>query len=227
MSICEKLLLKGSRARSVLLSETSLPLPRIGSARETATCPISRSGRNESVTTAPSPPRSTRRRARRSPLAASTWYVPEASGGNLNRPFTSLTVLSVRLLPVAVTLAPAAGAPPFEIRPLKHALTAVKRSQVATGNDNSLSLSNGQGATEIDRRRGKSNGVIGKSKAGEGARKTRQRQALTEILERADRPLSVEELLDAASRRVDGLGVATVYRAVSALLEAAWIESVE
>lgn len=61
----------------------------------------------------------------------------------------------------------------------------------------------------------------------EGTRKTKQRDALRDILERADRPLSVDELLESASKRVGGLGVATVYRAVSALLEAGWIAAVE
>jgi Fur family transcriptional regulator, ferric uptake regulator len=59
------------------------------------------------------------------------------------------------------------------------------------------------------------------------ARKTKQREALHDVLERAERPLSIAELLEAASRRVDGLGVATVYRAVAALLDQRWIEAVE
>jgi Fur family ferric uptake transcriptional regulator len=58
-------------------------------------------------------------------------------------------------------------------------------------------------------------------------RKTKQRDALREVFERADRPLSIAELLEGASRRVDGLGVATVYRAVSALLDEGWIQAVE
>ena len=61
----------------------------------------------------------------------------------------------------------------------------------------------------------------------EGSRKTKQRAALREIFERTERPLSVDELLKAASKRVDGLGVATVYRAVGALLESGWIDVVE
>lgn len=63
--------------------------------------------------------------------------------------------------------------------------------------------------------------------ASEPGRKTRQRDALKEILERSERPLSVDELLAAASKRVDGLGVATVYRAINALLETGWIDAVE
>jgi len=58
-------------------------------------------------------------------------------------------------------------------------------------------------------------------------RKTRQRDALRDVLERAERPLSIGELLEAASERVDGLGVATVYRAVSALLNDGFISAVE
>lgn len=61
----------------------------------------------------------------------------------------------------------------------------------------------------------------------ERSRKTKQREALQAILERSERPLSVDELLEAASKRVDGLGVATVYRTVGALLEAGWIDAVE
>jgi Fur family ferric uptake transcriptional regulator len=47
------------------------------------------------------------------------------------------------------------------------------------------------------------------------------------VLAAAERPLSIDELLKAASRRVDGLGVATVYRAVALLLDDGWIEAVE
>jgi Fur family transcriptional regulator, ferric uptake regulator len=61
----------------------------------------------------------------------------------------------------------------------------------------------------------------------EAGRKTKQRDALREVLDRSERPLSVDELLEAASKRVDGLGVATVYRAVGAMLDSGWIEAVE
>lgn len=59
------------------------------------------------------------------------------------------------------------------------------------------------------------------------SRKTKQRDALSEILERAESPLSVTELFDAASKRIEGLGVATVYRTVGSLLEGGLIETVE
>jgi len=58
-------------------------------------------------------------------------------------------------------------------------------------------------------------------------RKTKQRDALVSVLERAERPLSVAELLEAASKRIEGLGVATVYRAVGALLDDGRIDAVE
>jgi len=62
--------------------------------------------------------------------------------------------------------------------------------------------------------------------AGE-TRKTKQRDALREIFERSDRPLSVDELFETASKRIGGLGVATVYRAIGALLDSGWIQTVE
>ena len=61
---------------------------------------------------------------------------------------------------------------------------------------------------------------------GEKSRKTRQREALAAILDQSDRPLSIDELFEAASRRVEGLGVATVYRNVAALLDAGTIDAV-
>ncbi len=61
----------------------------------------------------------------------------------------------------------------------------------------------------------------------EQSRRTKQREALQIVLEDAERPLSIGELFDAASRRVDGLGVATVYRAIRSLLDAGWIEAVD
>jgi Fur family ferric uptake transcriptional regulator len=58
-------------------------------------------------------------------------------------------------------------------------------------------------------------------------RKTKQRDALVSVFERAERPLSIAELLEAASRRIARLGIATVYRAVGALLDEGRIEAVE
>jgi Fur family ferric uptake transcriptional regulator len=50
-------------------------------------------------------------------------------------------------------------------------------------------------------------------------RKTRQLSAILHVLERADRPMSIGEIRAAAQTHEDGLGVATVYRAVKALIE--------
>lgn len=58
-------------------------------------------------------------------------------------------------------------------------------------------------------------------------RKTKQRDALVSVLERSERPLSVAELLEAASKRIEGLGIATVYRAGGALLDDGRIDAVE
>jgi Fur family transcriptional regulator, ferric uptake regulator len=58
------------------------------------------------------------------------------------------------------------------------------------------------------------------------SRKTKQRDALREVLEHSERPLSIGELLEAATKRIDGLGVATVYRTVNALLEDDVVEAV-
>jgi Fur family transcriptional regulator, ferric uptake regulator len=58
-------------------------------------------------------------------------------------------------------------------------------------------------------------------------RETRQRTAIREALEAAGHPLSPRELLDAASRRVESLGIATVYRNLKAFQEEGWIVSVE
>lgn len=58
-------------------------------------------------------------------------------------------------------------------------------------------------------------------------RKTRQRDAICEALERADRPLSPQEIHDAAQDSVPGLGLATVYRTIKALVEERWLRVVE
>ncbi len=58
-------------------------------------------------------------------------------------------------------------------------------------------------------------------------RDTRQKRAVRRALEIAGRPLSPEEIHDAAGRESDGLGIATVYRSVRALLDEGWLEAVE
>jgi Fur family ferric uptake transcriptional regulator len=50
-------------------------------------------------------------------------------------------------------------------------------------------------------------------------RSTRQRTAIRNTLERLARPLSPQEILDEARADVPGLGIATVYRTLKALVE--------
>jgi Fur family ferric uptake transcriptional regulator len=50
-------------------------------------------------------------------------------------------------------------------------------------------------------------------------RTTRQRTAIQRVLEREGRPLSPAELLAAAQAEVPGLGIATVYRTIRALVD--------
>mgnify|MGYP001627224607 CR=1 FL=1 len=50
-------------------------------------------------------------------------------------------------------------------------------------------------------------------------RSTRQRQAIREVMRELNRPLSPSEVLEAARRKVPGLGIATVYRTLKGLVE--------
>jgi Fur family transcriptional regulator, ferric uptake regulator len=58
-------------------------------------------------------------------------------------------------------------------------------------------------------------------------RQTRQRTAIRKAFERAARPLSPHQVLEAAQSDVEDLGLATVYRNVKALLDDGWLASVE
>lgn len=58
-------------------------------------------------------------------------------------------------------------------------------------------------------------------------RDTEQRRAIREALEEADRPLAAEQIREAAARRCASIGIATVYRAVRAGLDAGWLCVVE
>jgi Fur family ferric uptake transcriptional regulator len=58
-------------------------------------------------------------------------------------------------------------------------------------------------------------------------RQTRQRDAIRAAFADAARPLSPQEAHDLASRAARGLGIATVYRTIKALLEEAWLVPVE
>lgn len=57
-------------------------------------------------------------------------------------------------------------------------------------------------------------------------RTTRQRAAIRDAFETADRPLSPGEVHDAARRRVPRIGVATVYRELRALVDGGWLAEV-
>lgn len=58
-------------------------------------------------------------------------------------------------------------------------------------------------------------------------RKTTQRQTIREAFRDAGRPLSVDEAHALAGRSLPTLGVATVYRAVNALVDERWLKAVE
>jgi Fur family ferric uptake transcriptional regulator len=58
-------------------------------------------------------------------------------------------------------------------------------------------------------------------------RRTQQRRAIREAIEAADRPLSPQEILDAAQEEVPGLGIATVYRNVKHMVEDGVLHTVE
>lgn len=58
-------------------------------------------------------------------------------------------------------------------------------------------------------------------------RNTRQRQAIRQVLEEADRPLGPQEILDACQAYAPGLGIATVYRTLKNLTNEGWLVSVE
>jgi len=58
-------------------------------------------------------------------------------------------------------------------------------------------------------------------------RQTRQRQALRDTFEHADRPLSAAEALEAAQDEVPTLGIATAYRAINQLVDEGVLKPVE
>ena len=50
-------------------------------------------------------------------------------------------------------------------------------------------------------------------------RNTQQRKAIVNVIDAEQRPLSVQEILDLATHECPGLGIATVYRNVRALVD--------
>lgn len=58
-------------------------------------------------------------------------------------------------------------------------------------------------------------------------RKTRQREAIRQVLSEHPHPLGPRDILRRARRRVPSLGIATVYRALRDLVEEGWLIAVE
>lgn len=58
-------------------------------------------------------------------------------------------------------------------------------------------------------------------------RNTRQRRTIREVVERADRPLSADEILTSAQATIPSLGKATVYRSIRALFDEGWLTVVD
>lgn len=58
-------------------------------------------------------------------------------------------------------------------------------------------------------------------------RNTRQKAAIREAFERAQHPLSIDEVLNEARSLAVGLGSATVYRAINMLCAQGWLKKIE
>lgn len=58
-------------------------------------------------------------------------------------------------------------------------------------------------------------------------RNTRQKGAIRDVFVAMDRPLGPQEVLEHAGSRIDGLGIATVYRNIKALVEEGWLTAVD
>ena len=58
-------------------------------------------------------------------------------------------------------------------------------------------------------------------------RNTRQKSAIRDVFEAMDRPLGPQEVLDHASLHTEGIGIATVYRNIKALVEEGWLTPVD
>jgi len=58
-------------------------------------------------------------------------------------------------------------------------------------------------------------------------RNTKQREAIRQVFEEIRRPLGPTEVLEAGRSRHATLGIATVYRAISSLVDSGWLVPVE
>ena len=65
------------------------------------------------------------------------------------------------------------------------------------------------------------------SREGEMGRRTDQKAAIRGVIEDAERPLTAQEICDAAQGDVPGLGIATVYRNVKALTKKGFLHAVD
>lgn len=59
-----------------------------------------------------------------------------------------------------------------------------------------------------------------------GERSTQQKKAIMKAFDRSERPLSVQEILDLAQDDCPGLGIATIYRTIKALVAEHRLEAV-
>ncbi len=58
-------------------------------------------------------------------------------------------------------------------------------------------------------------------------RNTRQKSAIRDVFAVLNRPLGPQEVLDQAASQTKGIGIATVYRNIKALVEEGWLTPVE
>lgn len=58
-------------------------------------------------------------------------------------------------------------------------------------------------------------------------RNTRQKAAIRDVFVAMDRPLGPQEVLEHAGSQIRGLGIATVYRNIKALVEEGWLTPVD
>ena len=58
-------------------------------------------------------------------------------------------------------------------------------------------------------------------------RQTRQRRTIRDVVDRAGRPLSTDEIFGDARAAIASLGMATVYRSIRALLDEGWLTAVD
>jgi Fur family ferric uptake transcriptional regulator len=68
--------------------------------------------------------------------------------------------------------------------------------------------------------------ITHRSGNGKMKRKTNQRNAIQAAFQQCDRPLGIDEILDAGRRTVKSLNQATVYRNLKRLVEKGWLKKI-